>query len=179
MHCGSGVDLSKGPDPIRRSVHASGVPFFRSPTVRMPAVMARSAHCRAACQNISLCWAQQKRFGEPPRRGVSGWRHHREHFRRCRGRVSAGQGFPHLTVCVHRASLSPHSVARSHHLRMASCTGPQSGLMAPPPPCSARSPTASTPAWAPRNRAMPPRCATSSATAAGRIIASLNVRNHD
>jgi hypothetical protein len=72
---------------------------FRSPTVRMPAVMARSAHCRAACQNISRCLAQQKRLGEPPRRGVSGWR---QAALRCRlEHCSAGQGFL-LTVRVHR-----------------------------------------------------------------------------
>ena len=69
----------EGRDPIRRSVHGSGVPFFKSLTVRMPAAIARSAHCRAACQNISRCWAQQKRFGDPPRRGVSRRLHHRQH----------------------------------------------------------------------------------------------------
>ncbi len=70
---------SKDLDPIRRSVLAAGAPFFRSPTVRMPAVTARSAHRRAAFQNISRCRAQQKRLGEPPRRGVSRSPHHRQH----------------------------------------------------------------------------------------------------
>ncbi len=61
---------SKDLDPIRRSVLAAGAPFFRSPTVRMPAVTARSAHRRAAFQNISRCRAQQKRSGRttPARR---------------------------------------------------------------------------------------------------------------
>jgi hypothetical protein len=39
-----------------------------SSTLRNPATTALSAHRRAADQNAILCAAQQKRFGEPPRR---------------------------------------------------------------------------------------------------------------
>ena len=48
-----------------------------SPTLRTPGATAFSAHRRAADQNAILCAAQQKRFGEPPRRGRNGRLHHR------------------------------------------------------------------------------------------------------
>ena len=64
------------PDP-GRSVHASPTPFRMSPTLRTPDATAFSAHRRAADQNAILCAAQQKRFGEPPRRGRNGRLHHR------------------------------------------------------------------------------------------------------
>jgi hypothetical protein len=49
-------------------VHASATPFRMSSTLRKPDATAFSAHRRAADQNAVLCAAQQKRFGEPPRR---------------------------------------------------------------------------------------------------------------
>jgi len=58
-------------------VHASPTPFRMSPTLRTPDATAFSAHRRAADQNAILCAAQQKRFGEPPRRGRNGRLHHR------------------------------------------------------------------------------------------------------
>jgi len=51
--------------------------FRMSPTLRTPDATAFSAHRRAADQNAILCAAQQKRFGEPPRRGRNGRLHHR------------------------------------------------------------------------------------------------------
>jgi len=48
-----------------------------SSTLRDPATTALSAHRRAADQNAILCAAQQKRFGEPPRRAINRRLHHR------------------------------------------------------------------------------------------------------
>ena len=42
--------------------------FRMSSTLRKPDATALSAHRRAADQNAILCAAQQKRFGDPPRR---------------------------------------------------------------------------------------------------------------
>src|SRR6516225_9777990 len=48
-----------------------------SSTLRKPDTTAFSAHRRAADQNAILCAAQQKRFGEPPRRAEHGRLHHK------------------------------------------------------------------------------------------------------
>ena len=61
----------------RRSVHASPTPFRMSSTLRKPDTTARSVHRRAADQNAVRCAAQQKRFGEPPRRARYGRLHHK------------------------------------------------------------------------------------------------------
>jgi hypothetical protein len=58
-------------------VHASPAPFRRSSTLSKPDTTALSAHRRAADQNAVLCAAQQKRFGEPPRRAEHGRLHHK------------------------------------------------------------------------------------------------------
>src|SRR5215467_10187628 len=60
----------------RRSVHTSPTPFRMSSTLSKPDTTARSAHRRAADQNAVLCAAQQKRFGEPPRRAGKARLHH-------------------------------------------------------------------------------------------------------
>src|SRR5262249_14784312 len=59
-----------------RSVHGSPTPFRMSSTLSKPDTTARSAHRRAADQNAVLCAAQQKRFGEPPRRAGKARLHH-------------------------------------------------------------------------------------------------------
>jgi hypothetical protein len=58
-------------------VHAPPTPFRMSSTLRKPDTTAFSAHRRAADQNAILCAAQQKRFGEPPRRAEHGRLHHK------------------------------------------------------------------------------------------------------
>jgi hypothetical protein len=60
----------------RRSVHASVTSFRMSSTLSKPDTTALSAHRRAADQNAILCAAQQKRFGDPPRRARNGRLHH-------------------------------------------------------------------------------------------------------
>ena len=58
-------------------MHASPAPFRRSSTLSKPDTTALSAHRRAADQTAILCAAQQKRFGEPPRRAEHGRPHHK------------------------------------------------------------------------------------------------------
>ena len=60
----------------RRSVHTSVTSFRMSSTLSKPDTTAFSAHRRAADQNAVLCAAQQKRFGEPPRRAGKARLHH-------------------------------------------------------------------------------------------------------
>ena len=60
----------------RRTVHASPAPFRMSSILRKPDTTAFSAHRRAADQKAVLCAAQQKRFGEPPRRAGKARLHH-------------------------------------------------------------------------------------------------------
>ena len=56
-------------------MHATAAPSLTSATVRMPLATARSPHLRSADQNAALCVAEQKRFGEPPRRVRKGRPH--------------------------------------------------------------------------------------------------------
>jgi len=58
-------------------VRALVASFRMSSTLREPDTTALSAHRRAADQNAILCAAQQKRFGDPPRRARNGRLHHR------------------------------------------------------------------------------------------------------
>src|SRR6516162_10013167 len=59
------------------SVHAGGSLFLMSAMVRMPAATVRSPQRRRADQNNDRCLAEQKRCGDPPRRGGNGFSHHR------------------------------------------------------------------------------------------------------
>ena len=58
-------------------MHAFVAPFRMSSTLIKPDATAASADRRAADQNAILCAAQQKRFGEPPRRAINRPLHHR------------------------------------------------------------------------------------------------------
>lgn len=58
-------------------MHASVASFRMSSTLSKPDTTALSAHRRVADQNAILCAAQQKRFGDPPRRARNGRLHHR------------------------------------------------------------------------------------------------------
>ena len=61
-----------------RSVHAWGSPFRRSATVSALHAMARSAHRRPALWKAERHAASQKICGEPHRRGLNGFPHHRQ-----------------------------------------------------------------------------------------------------
>ena len=58
-------------------MHALVGSFRMSSTLSKPDTTALSAHRRTADQNAILCAAQQKRFGDPPRRARNGRLHHR------------------------------------------------------------------------------------------------------
>jgi len=130
-----------GESPLGRSVRASRTPFRMSSTLRKPDTTALSAHRRAADQNAVLCAAQQKRFGDPPRRPENGRLHHRH-----TGEVimKNGPASTRQRPCSNPQSAQAYLGSRPNHQKPA----PAGGLVRHGRTVPTRSPTANR-IWSP------------------------------
>ena len=130
-----------GESPPGRSVHALPTPFRMSSTLRNPDATALSAHRRDADQNAVLCAAQQKRFGDPPRRPENGRLHHRH-----TGEVimKNGPASTRQRPCSNPQSAQAYLGSRPNHQKPA----PAGGLVRHGRTVPTRSPTANR-IWSP------------------------------